>query len=55
MRRGRQVAEFARGQADAETVVAAASGLDLTQPATTPPQADTASARPVTLNPELAA
>ena len=30
MRRGRQVAEFEMGQADAETIVAAASGLNPT-------------------------
>jgi len=31
MRRGLQVAEFARGTVDAEAIVAAASGLETTQ------------------------
>jgi rhamnose transport system ATP-binding protein len=55
MRRGRQVAEFARGQADAEALVAAASGLALTQPVTAPHHTDAASTRPLTLKQELAA
>jgi rhamnose transport system ATP-binding protein len=36
MRRGRQVAEFVRGQADADTIVAAASGITLPARATVP-------------------
>jgi rhamnose transport system ATP-binding protein len=36
MRRGRQVAEFVRGQADADTVVAAASGITLPARAAVP-------------------
>ncbi len=50
MRRGRAVAEFARGRADAETIVAAASGLAL-------PAAPALGAAPGPINftPELAA
>jgi len=51
MRRGRQVGEFAMGTADAETIVAAASGLDL--PSAAPkPEPECSAAR---LQPELAA
>ncbi len=53
MRRGRPVGEFAHGHADAETIVAAASGLELPPPAASP---SVESFRPiVAINPELAA
>jgi len=54
MRRGRQVGEFAHGQADAETIVAAASGLDLPACAAPAPAAQLRAA-PSPLTPELAA
>ena len=56
MRRGRMASEFAMGQADAETVVAAASGLELpARSAATAPQAVPDELLPMTLKPELAA
>lgn len=56
MRRGRMASEFAMGQADAETVVAAASGLELPPRSAVPaPLSAPDELRPITLNPELAA
>ncbi|MEN9891806.1 MAG: hypothetical protein RLY78_2101 [Pseudomonadota bacterium] len=55
MKRGRQVAEFTREAADAETVVAAASGLQLTRPHLAEPVHDAVAPRPSTDGPAGAA
>ena len=53
MRRGRQVAEFARGQVDADRVVAAASGIEL--PLGTRVPTPGVVHAPIDIRPELAA
>jgi rhamnose transport system ATP-binding protein len=53
MRRGRQVGEFAHGEADADTIVAAASGIEL--PSRTAAAAAAAAPHAIEFKPELAA